>query len=105
MPANVEATVTANAPKEAVWKVLADFQNIANYTDTVRSSHSTSEKEFEIGSTRHCELAPAGSADEIITDIKQGEVSSYQFPVRVAVPSRNPPLLSRSARSMPKGLV
>ncbi len=73
MPAFVEATVTANAPKEAVWKVLADFPNIANYTDTVRSSHSTSENDFEVGATRHCELAPAGSADETITDIKQGE--------------------------------
>ena len=73
MPANVEATVTANAPKEAVWKVLSDFPNIANYTDTVKSSHSTSEEDFEIGATRHCELVPAGSADETITDIKQGE--------------------------------
>ncbi len=73
MPAFVEATATANAPKEAVWKVLADFPNIANYTDTVRSSHSTSENDFEIGATRHCELSPAGSADEVITDIKQGE--------------------------------
>ena len=73
MPAFVEATVTANAPKEAVWQVLADFPNIANYTDTVRSSHSTSENDFEIGATRHCELSPLGSADETITDIKQGE--------------------------------
>ena len=73
MPAFVEATVTANAPKEAVWNILADFPNIANYTDTVRSSHSTSENGFEIGATRHCELAPAGSADEVITGIKQGE--------------------------------
>ena len=56
MPAFVEATVTANAPKEAVWKILADFPNIANYTETVRSSHSTSENDFEIGATRHCEV-------------------------------------------------
>ena len=57
----------------AHFDAFADFPNIANYTDTVRSSHSTSEKDFEIGATRHCELAPAGSADETITDIKQGE--------------------------------
>ena len=30
MPAFVEATATANASKEAVWKILADFPNIAN---------------------------------------------------------------------------
>lgn len=73
MPAFVEATVTANAPKEAVWKVLSDFPNIANYTDTVSSSHSTSENDFEIGATRHCEFAPSGSADETIADIRDGE--------------------------------
>lgn len=73
MPAFVKASVIANAPKEAVWKILADFPNIANYTDTVKSSHSTSENDFEIGATRHCELAPAGSADETIADIRQGQ--------------------------------
>ena len=49
MPAFVEASVTANAPKEAVWKILADFPNIANYTDTVKASVSTSEEDFAVG--------------------------------------------------------
>lgn len=73
MPAFVEATVTTNAPKDAVWKVLADFPNIANYTDTVKASVSTSEQVFAVGASQHCDLAPAGSADEEIIEIVPGD--------------------------------
>ena len=69
MPAFVEASVTANAPKEAVWKILADFPNIANYTDTVKASVSTSAEDFAVGASRRCDLAPAGSAEEEIVEI------------------------------------
>ena len=58
MPAFVEATATANASKEAVWKILADFPNIANHTDTVKASVSTSEEDFAVGASRRCDLAP-----------------------------------------------
>ena len=73
MPASINATVTANAPKQAVWKVLADFPNIARYTDTVKASVSTSEQAFGVGASRHCDLAPAGSAEEEIVEIVPGE--------------------------------
>ena len=73
MPAFVKATVTANAPKEAVWKVLADFPNIAKYTDTVKASVSTSEQDFAVGASRRCDLAPAGSAEEEIVEIVPGD--------------------------------
>jgi uncharacterized membrane protein len=73
MPANVKATVTANAPKHAVWKVLADFPNISHYTDSIKSSVSTSEQPFEVGASRRCALAPAGALDEEIIEIVPGE--------------------------------
>lgn len=73
MPAFVEVTATANAPKEAVWKILADFPNIANYTDTVKASVSTSEQDFAVGASRRCDLAPAGSAEEEILEIVPGD--------------------------------
>ncbi len=73
MPAIVNASVTAKAPKHEVWKILADFPNIANYVSSVRSSASTSDTPFDVGSARHCEFAPAGSADETILEINEGE--------------------------------
>lgn len=64
MPVTVKATATAQAPREIVWKVLADFPNIADYTDTVRASVSTSEQPFGVGASRRCGLAPFGTAEE-----------------------------------------
>ncbi len=73
MPASVKATANANAPKEAVWKVLADFPNIANYTTSVKASASLGDQTFGVGAARKCELAPVGFAEEKITEIVENE--------------------------------
>ena len=115
MPAFVEATATANASKEAVWKILADFPNIANHTDTVKASVSTSEEAFAVGSTRRCDLAPAGSAEEEIVEIVPGdrlviEVKGSGGPIKhsrttfsVAEVDADTTRLTMSAEIQPKG--
>ena len=73
MSANVNAKIVANAPREAVWKVLADFSNIADYTDSVKTSVSTSEATTGSEATRHCDLAPFGSTEERVTEFVPNE--------------------------------
>ncbi len=62
----VSESVIINASKSAVWSVLADFPNIADWTGQVKSSRRTSEAHNGLGAERTCELAPFGSLDERI---------------------------------------
>ena len=71
--ANATVTVTANAPKEAVWEVLADFANIAKYTDSVKESSLTSQQPFGVGASRVCKLAPVGTVQERILEAVPGD--------------------------------
>ncbi len=73
MPINVSASTVANAPKDVVWDVLADFPNIANYTSSVKTSVSTSEHANGVGASRTCNLAPLGSLDEEIIEFEPGD--------------------------------
>lgn len=73
MTANVSASAVANVSKEAVWGVLADFSNIAKYTDQVKVSVSTSDDESGLGASRHCDLAPFGATEEKIIEFEPGE--------------------------------
>lgn len=56
------------APRADVWRVLADFPNIADWNSGVKVSRATSSATGGIGATRHCDLAPAGGLDETVTD-------------------------------------
>ena len=68
MTATVNVSATANAPKSVLWEILADFPNIADYTDSVRSSESTGEQDTGVGASRYCQLAPIGSTEETILE-------------------------------------
>ena len=59
-------------PKEALWEVIADFPNIADWNSGVKTSVATSVDERGIGATRHCELTPAGALDERVLDWEEG---------------------------------
>ena len=61
------------APRSAVWAVLADFPNIADWNGGVKSSHSTSELTAGVGAQRHCDLAPMGGLEETIAEWVEGE--------------------------------
>ncbi|MEO0494475.1 MAG: SRPBCC family protein [Actinomycetota bacterium] len=62
----VQVTRTTDKSPEALWDVLADFPNIANWYSGLKTSVSTSEAFNGVGATRHCELAPVGAIDERI---------------------------------------
>ena len=63
----VNVTRSMQAPRSAVWAVLADFPNISAWNSGVTASHSTSEAIDGVGARRHCDLAPIGELEETIT--------------------------------------
>ncbi len=73
MPASFSVSAIAKAPKDAVWQVLADFPNIADYTDSVKASHATNEHALGVGATRRCDFSRGGSAEEEIIGFSSGE--------------------------------
>ncbi len=54
------------APGSAVWDVLADFPNIADWNSGITRSYATGDQTGGTGATRHCDLAPAGTLDETV---------------------------------------
>ncbi len=54
------------APRSAVWAVLADFPNIAQWNSGVAKSYATSDAIGGVGAQRHCDLSPAGTLEETI---------------------------------------
>ena len=95
--------------------MLADFPNIANYTDTVKASVSTSEQVFAVGASRRCDLAPAGTAQEEIVEIvptdrlviqvkgSGGPIKQSQTTFSLAEIDANATRLTMSAEIQPKG--
>lgn len=66
MRPKLSATRTINASSAAVWEVLADFGNIADWTDQVRTSYRTGAAIAGPGARRHCDLSPVGQLEESI---------------------------------------
>lgn len=53
---SVEKTI--NAPKDKVWELLADFQNIDFFNDAINKSYLIENSENGgLGATRHCDLS------------------------------------------------
>ena len=65
---HVSVTREINAPASAVWAVLADFPNIADWNGGVKVSYSTGDAAEGVGATRHCDLSPTGSLEEMIRE-------------------------------------
>ncbi|MFQ5556492.1 MAG: SRPBCC family protein [Acidimicrobiales bacterium] len=64
---------TVEAPTAAVWAVLADFPNIAEWNGGVKKSFATSDNTKGVGASRHCDLSPAGGLEETIVEWREGE--------------------------------
>ena len=73
MTVPITVTTVAKAPKSAVWDVLDDFANIANYTSQVKTSVSTGDLSTGLGAGRQCALAPFGTTQEEIIEYVPGE--------------------------------
>ena len=64
---SIEVERVISAPRAAVWGVLADFPNIADWNSGVKKSFSTGTQATGLGATRHCDLAPFGGLEETAT--------------------------------------
>ncbi len=73
MTVQLKGTTVASAPKEVVWDILADFGNIASWTDQVKTSEIQGDQATGLGTVRTCELAPFGSTIETVTGWEEGE--------------------------------
>ena len=62
--AKLTDNITIDAPRDAVWEILADFGGVAKFNPTVSASKLTSERSQGIGATRECRLRPFGVIEE-----------------------------------------
>jgi len=63
---SITVTTTTAAPKSAVWAVLADFSNVADWNSSITKSYITSEANSGLGAQRHCDVAPTSEVEETI---------------------------------------
>lgn len=56
------------AARSAVWAVLADFPNIADWNGGVKKSFAKGDAVEGVGAQRHCDLAPMGGLEETIAE-------------------------------------
>ncbi|MEM9466767.1 MAG: SRPBCC family protein [Actinomycetota bacterium] len=67
LPHRVRIERTLDESPAAVWAVLADFANIADWNGGVTTSHATGSHEtVGVGAQRHCDLAPMGELEETV---------------------------------------
>ncbi len=59
---------TIAAPRSAVWAVLADYPNIADWNEGVQRSVALGDAVEGLGAQRHCELTPSGAMRETVTE-------------------------------------
>ena len=70
---SIHVTGPTDAPRSAVWAVLADFPNISRWNGGVKASHDTGDGVVGLGAQRHCDLAPVGGLEETITGWQPNE--------------------------------
>jgi uncharacterized protein YndB with AHSA1/START domain len=74
---SITVATTIAAPKSAVWAVLADFSNVADWNSSITKSYITSEANTGVGAQRHCDVAPASEdvapASEVEETIRKWE--------------------------------
>jgi uncharacterized protein YndB with AHSA1/START domain len=65
---SLQVSTEIQAPIAAVWGVLANFPNIADWNSGVKKSYATGEQTEGVGASRHCDLAPTGTLEETIQE-------------------------------------
>ena len=84
-----------DAPVEAVWAVLDDFGNIADWSPGIKRSALTSEGPVGRGTTRHCDFVPLGGVNERIETYRPNErmtvhlYETFKMPVSAAIADFN----------------
>lgn len=67
----IERTIEISAERSAVWRVLADLENVADWNPTVVSV-SCGSGPAGLGSTRTCSFAFGGHIDEVVSEWEPG---------------------------------
>lgn len=65
---NLKIERTVQAPRSAVWAVLADYPNIADWNDGVNASFAIGDAVEGVGAQRKCELDGSVSMHETVTE-------------------------------------
>ncbi len=79
--------IKVNAPKEKVWKILADLGGVQSFHPGVKKSYYTSDAKEGIGAARVCELLPMGKVEETAVEWHEGE----SFVLDIASIEKAPP--------------
>ncbi len=70
---SINEEIRINAPKDKVWKLVADLGNVQVFHPGVSKSYYTSNTKEGIGAARICELLPMGKVEETAVEWKDGE--------------------------------
>jgi len=70
---SVSRSVVVNAPKQAVWDILADFGGVATWSPNVKHSATTNDVEPGVGCERECDVSGFGKVVERIHEWHEGD--------------------------------
>ncbi|MGH1347797.1 MAG: SRPBCC family protein [Nannocystales bacterium] len=73
----IEASIEVDAPIEAAWAVIADFNDIYLWAPSVEDSRGITASQRCVGAGRQCTIKGFGKIDEVITDWKEGREFTY----------------------------
>lgn len=73
----IQADVEIDAPRETVWKRLADLGSIQGWAAPIADSEC--EGEPGLGAVRRCRFADGGEIEETITEWTEGEGLAYEI--------------------------
>lgn len=64
----IQVQLESEKDPQALWDVIADFPNIAEWNTGVKVSHATSDETGGVGATRHCGFGAAGALHERVLE-------------------------------------
>ena len=74
---SVQTNITVRANRQAVWALLAQFDDVHTWAPGVLKSHGIGQSKLGVGHGRHCELKGFGGIDETITQWLPNEKLVY----------------------------
>jgi len=90
----IEKHVRIRAPKQEVWRALADLGEVQQFHPFVKRSSYVSDQKEGKGACRRCELKPMGWVEEEVTDWQDGE----SFTLTIVRGEKMPPFATNRFR-------
>jgi len=81
----ITATRVINAPKDQVWAVMADYENIFAYVSSVKNSEHIGGPHQGVGAVRRCDVMMGMELTEEVVAWEEGR--SYTVSVRSSMPT------------------